>query len=153
MASRLSNNVYHEELEFPCLAIRGGGISTFPWKTIASTALALRKGYFDGLTLVDCTGSEFAVISAAKQRGLGRFRGWNLFLNQRIAVRLEVEPTGKRYSVDELRQRVLKDFKRWDGWAARDRFGELTKMVERATSCAEILRALTMNELPDSTSA
>jgi hypothetical protein len=141
----------HESLEFPCLSIGENGVHTMPWKTVVTTALALRKKAHIGRRIVDCTGAEYTVIAATKIRGFGPFGGWNLFLNQDIVVRLELEPTGKTYTADELRQVVLEDFRSWGGWESRDDFDELKQAVSTAASCAGILRALTRHAPPEPT--
>lgn len=139
----------HDELKFPCLSISKNGIYTMVWKTIVTTALALKKGVYKDRRIVDSTGSEYSVLSAVKLRGYGPFGGWNLFFNQTIVVELNVEPTGKVYAVDEFRKLVLKDFKSWHGWESRIGIEELKYEVKHATTCAEILRAMTKHEPPE----
>ena len=143
----------HDTLMFPCLAIGRGGIRTMAWKTVVATRLMLKHGYYDGLRIVDSTGMEYAVKSATRLRGYGRFGGWNLFLNPRSSVRLDVEPTGKTFTADELRALVHADFKSWHGWESRVGIEEMRREIKAAGSCAEILRAMTRHEPPEPTSA
>jgi len=108
-----------------------------------TTAAALRGGLFDNLKIVDSSGAEHLVRSARKLHGVGRFWGYNLFLNQRIRVALDVLPTARTYTVDELRKLVMGDFKTWHGWSSRADFKQLESSVLRASSSAEILRLVT----------
>ena len=119
------------------------------WRTVVNTALALRKEVYKGRRIVDSTGTEDAVVSAKKLRGFGPFGGWNLFFNQRVVVQLEVEPTKKVYTADELRKLVLKEFRSWHGWESRVGIDETKDEVRQAKTCAEILRALTRHEPPE----
>jgi hypothetical protein len=132
----------HENLEFPCLAANYRGVHTLPEKTIVTTALAPRHRAYDNSRLIDSSGAEFSVRSASKLRGFGPLWGWNVFLNQRICVLLDVEPTGRTYTADELRQIVLNDFRSWEGWQSRGDFRQLKASVLKASSPAEILRSL-----------
>ena len=139
----------HAELAFPCLAIGKRGVWTMAWKTVVGTRLMLKHGSFDGVRIVDSTGTEYAVKSASKLGGYGRFGGWNLFFNQRITVRLDVEPTGRTLTADELRAIVRADFRSWQGWESRVGIEELKREVEAAASCAAILHAMTRHEPPE----
>ena len=143
----------HEALAFPCLAIGKRGIWTMAWKTVVATRLMLKHGSYDGMHIVDSTGTEYAVKSATKAGGYGQFGGWNLFFNQRITVRLDVEPTGRKLTVEELREIVRADFKDWHGWESRVGIEELKREVKAAASCAEILHAMTRHEPPEPQSA
>jgi hypothetical protein len=145
--------VNHEALTFPCLAIGERGIWTMAWKTVVATRLMLKHRYYDGLRIVDSSGSEYAVKSATRLRGYGPFGGWNLFFNQRVSVRLQVEPTGKTFTVEELRAIVRTDFKSWHGWESRVGIEETKREIAAAGSCAEILHALTRHEPPEPPSA
>jgi hypothetical protein len=108
-----------------------------------TTAAALRGGLFDMLKIIDSAGREFFVKAARKLHGVGPFWGFSIFLNQRIRVALEIEPSGTTYSAEEVRQIVSRDFKGWHGWASREDFDQLKSSVESATSSAEILRLVT----------
>jgi hypothetical protein len=108
-----------------------------------TTAAALRGGLFDKLKIIDSAGSEFLVKTARKLHGVGAFWGFNIFLNQRIRVALEIESSGRTYTTEEVRQIVSRDLKSWHGWASREDFDQLKDSVERAASSAEILRLVT----------
>ncbi|MFA5262758.1 MAG: hypothetical protein WC378_02965 [Opitutaceae bacterium] len=134
-----------EPLNFPVLCIHKATIFTV--RTLdaltSTTAAALRGGLFTKLRVIDSIGVEYVVSSAKKLKGIGPFFGYNLFLNQRIRVALDLEPTGKVFSSDEVRALVLKDFRGWHGWESRDDFDQLKQGVASAASVGEILRLVT----------
>lgn len=131
-----------EQLAAPILCIRNN--TMFTCRSIedltTTTSAALRGGLFDGLRVVDSNGVEAVVRSAQKLGGVGLFWGFNVFLNQRIRVALQLEATGKALTVDEVRRIVLRDFRAWHGWESREDFDELKRAVQNASSVAEILR-------------
>jgi hypothetical protein len=112
-------NMSLDLVTFPCLCLH------------KSTMFAVRSP--DALTRT----------TAAALRGVGPFWGYNLFLNQRVRVALDVVPTAKTYTVDEVRKLVMGDFEKWRGWSSRADFEELESSVSRASSSAEILRLVT----------
>jgi len=132
-------------LQFPCLCIHKGTMFTVASheSLVTTTAAALRGGLFEKLKIIDSTGREFLVKTARKLHGVGPFRGFNIFLDQRIRVALEIEYGGRTCTTEEVRQIVFRDFKRWDGWASREDFDQLKHSIERATSSAEILGLVT----------
>lgn len=134
-----------DSVQFPCLCIHKGTVFTVAsHDALTSTsAAALRGGLFENLQIIDSTGAEFAVKSARKLHGLGAFWGYNVFLNQRIRVALEIVPTGKVNNADEVRKIVARDFATWHGWESRGDFAEIEKAVMNAGSSAEILQLLT----------
>ncbi len=133
--------------KFPCLCIHKGTLFTVTSddSLTTTTAAALRGGLFKKLKIIDSTGREFFVKTARKLHGVGPFWGFNIFLNQRIRVALEIESSGRTYTTEEVRQIVSRDFKGWHGWASREDFDQLKDSIARATSSAEILRLVTSN--------
>jgi hypothetical protein len=138
-------NMSLDLVTFPCLCLHKSTMFAVrsPDALTRTTAAALRGGLFDNLKIVDSTGAEHVVRSAQKLHGVGPFWGYNLFLNQRVRVALDVVPTAKTYTVDEVRKLVMGDFEKWRGWSSRADFEELESSVSRASSSAEILRLVT----------
>jgi hypothetical protein len=130
---------------FPCLCLHKGTLFTVLSRDALTitTAAALRGGLFDNLKIVDSNGAEHVVRSARKLHGVGLFWGYNLFLNQRIRVALNVLPTARSYTADDVRNLVMGDLKNWHGWSSRADFEQLEHSVLRASSSAEILRLVT----------
>lgn len=131
-----------ENLIYPVLCIRKGTLFTCRSFTDLTTtsASALRGGLFDRLLVIDSNGAEAIVRSAANLGGVGLFWGFNVFLNQRIRVELNLEPTGKTLTTDRVRQIVLRDFRNWHGWESREDFDQLKESVKNASTVGEILR-------------
>ena len=105
------------------------------------TKAALRYGYFKNLWLVDLNHHRFNIRSAKKLHGVGRFWGYNLFLNQKIRVELAFK-NEQSVSLDEIKGAVFKSFRNWHGWASADNFEELKSTVKAATSVHELINAL-----------
>lgn len=134
-----------EALRFPVLCIHKGTIFTVRSldELTRTTAAAFRGGLFTRLRLIDSGGVEVVVSSARKLHGIGRFFGYNIFLNQRIRIALDIEPTGTTLLADDVRSLVLKDFRNWHGWESRDDFEKLKGAVKIAASVEDILRIVT----------
>ena len=134
-----------DDLQFPVLGTFPNGsleIAASPMNLTLNTSIGLRDGYYDGLRLVDARGKWFRVRGARKLHGVGRFGGYNLFLNQRIRVALDLEDEHRYAEVEEIRSIVLADFSAWDGWKSRGDFDVLVRRVQGARTVPEILNAL-----------
>jgi hypothetical protein len=120
-----------------CLRIRQD------WDSLTITTRAgLKNGLFDHLLIVDSQGCVLSVKNAKKLYGVGRFWGYNIFLNQRIKVELITEDKTIQISVEEVKKYVFKSFANWHGWASRGDFGELKKSVANAKTITEIIQLL-----------
>ncbi len=129
---------------FPVLCdFRGELFTVASWESLTTTtAAALRGGLFQNLRLVDSLGKEYLVNGARKVRGVGPFWGFNVFLNQRIEVALDLEETGAVLAADEVRRWVLRDMGKWPGWETREDFQQLRDAVGAARTVAEIHQLL-----------
>ncbi len=107
-----------------------------------NTAVGLKQGFYDGLRIVDSRGKWFGVRSARKLHGIGRFGGFNIFLNQRIRVALDLEDENRTASVEEVRGIVLADFQAWDGWRSRGDFDLLVRRVQESKTVPELFGVL-----------
>jgi hypothetical protein len=107
-----------------------------------NTASGLRGGYYRDLRLVDSRGKWFRVRSARKLHGVGPVWGYNLFLNQRIRVALELDDEHRQADVAEVRHIVLKEFSAWHGWKSRGDFQSLRRRVQAARTLPDILAIL-----------
>ena len=104
---------------------------------------ALRKGgYYSNLFLVDSAGTGLRVTGAEKLHGVGPFWGYNIFLNRRIRVRLNIDNVSIMVRLAEVKQRVLNSFEQWHGWSSRGDFDNLKASIEKATSIPEIITRL-----------
>ena len=134
-----------DELAFPALGILSNGtlivLPTAAHLTL-NTAVGLRDGFYDGFRIVDSDGRWSRVRSAMKIAGVGRFWGYNVFLNQRIRVRLDLENERKQASADEVRAMVLDEFDTWPGWESRGDYFDLRRDIESAKTIHELLARL-----------
>jgi len=110
---------------------------------IICSKLALRKGgYYENLLVVDSTGAALKIAGAEKLHGVGPFWGYNIFLSQKIKVRLHIENDPIQMSLADVKQSIFDSFKRWHGWSSRGDFDELKASVKMATSIPEIIKLL-----------
>jgi len=108
-----------------------------------STKAALRNGYFSGQLIVDSTGKALKVGGAKKLHGVGPFCGYNVFLNQRIKVELQLDGELSQVDLSQTRERVLKALRGSQGWDAGDDADALIASVEQAKSISDIASIIT----------
>ncbi len=130
------------DLKFPVLEIYKG--SPFPCSSmdclLTTTSLALRKGFFNDLKIIDSKGNEFLVKGAKKIRTVSRFYEIIMLFNPVIKVNLDIEETGRIFTIEEVKNLILSDFKKWQGWGSRGDFVCLKTSVENARTIAEIIQ-------------
>ena len=103
-----------------------------------TTSHALKHGKLRDLLLVDSAGTAVRVGDAKKLHGVGPLGGYDLFLNQKIAVELSFAGEPFRMSLADFKQRLRQSFEEWEGWESASNFDELEEKVERAASFEEI---------------
>ena len=134
-----------DELQFPVLGTFPNGsleIAASPVNLTLNTSIGLRDGYYDGLRIVDSRSRWFRVRGARKLHGVGRFGGYNLFLNQRIRVSLDLEDENREADLEDVRRIVLADFNTWRGWSSRGDFDVLVRRVKAADTVPGLIRVL-----------
>jgi hypothetical protein len=107
-----------------------------------ATTTGLKSGYFQDLELVASDGAMYSVTSAEKLRGIGRFGGYNLFLNQTIEIRLFYDGNHQQTAVEQLRSRILASMAAWHGWDAIEDPKEVWRAVNAAVSVEELISLL-----------
>jgi hypothetical protein len=140
-----------DSLAFPVIYFgRDGtmGVASTADQLQTCTRVALKKGYFRGLRIVDSMSREFAVADAKKVGTVGPFFGLNIFLNQRIRVRLEFVDTPRQATPEELKALVLRYFKKWHGWESRGDLDSLQERVQEMRSVPEIIACLQQSTAP-----
>jgi hypothetical protein len=138
----MNENPY--DIQFPVIYFSGiclGVENTFEELTTC-TRLALRHGFFNKMLLVEATGRAFWIGGAQKLHGVGLFWGYNIFLNQRIRVKLLFEGEPFRVTVDEVKKRVFDSFDKLDCWSSGGNLEELRAGVRNAQTVAEIVQVL-----------
>ena len=134
-----------DDLVFPVIAIFPNGDFQFAPSAAhltRNTAVGLKEGYYDGLRIVDSRGKWFKVRTARKLHGIGRFGGYNLFLNQRIRVSLDLEDEHRDASVEDVKGIVLSNFNDWQGWRSRGDLDVLVRRVQEANSLPQLFGVL-----------
>lgn len=82
------------------------------------------------------------VNGATKLHGLGRFGGWNVFLEQKIRASLSFAGPPEPISLDEVKKHVLRSFDEWEEWSTRGDWDSLPGQIEGARSVHQIIRIL-----------
>lgn len=133
-----------EYMTFPVLRFSGGMV--FPALTqselLTCTKVALKKGFFHGLEVIDSSGKLFTIRSARKLCGVGPFWGFNIFLNQRIRVELDFKSGPKQLTIEEVRSKIIKVLNGPQEWNSRGDYTELITFIEEATSVSEMVSIL-----------
>ena len=141
----MTANANIESLEYPVLRFVRGMV--FPGRNAdevtQSSNTALLKGFFREQLIVDSAGRAIRVKGARKLCGVGRFGGYNIFLNQRIKVELMLEERVQQMDTNQLRQQVLDALGGRQAWDASADFDEVRASVERAQSISEIASVVT----------
>jgi len=132
------------KLTFPVFCFWGDLIRVRKdWNTLTTTTKAgLENGFFRDLLIVDSEGQAVHIIDAHKLHGVGLFWGYNIFLNQRIKVKLELSGSLFPISLNDVKEKVQSSFKRRHGWSTRGDFDELKTTIANASSISEIIRQL-----------
>jgi len=132
-------------MRFPVLGIFPNGsleIAASPANLTLNTSVGLRDGYYKGLRIVDSRGRWSKVRGARKVHGIGRFGGYNLFLNQRIRVSLDIEDENLEAETEDVKRMVLADFSAWHGWSSRGDFDLLVSRVKAAKTVSALIQVL-----------
>lgn len=67
-----------------------------------TNSLAIKNNFFDNASLIDVEGKYFEIKSVRKIKALGFFWGYNIFLNRKIEVELDLVQNNSIYSVKSL---------------------------------------------------
>ena len=108
----MTGNTVIESFKYPVLTF--SGTLAIPVRSVdrltRCTKHALNSGHFAGLVIVDSAGKAVRVRNARKLHGIGRFGGYNIFLNQKVRVELELDGAPFQVSLDEVKSRLMADF-------------------------------------------
>ena len=104
---------------------------------------ALRRGYYKKLRIFDSSGRSYLINSAKKIGTLGRFWGYNFFLNQTVRVELEFSKKVEETFLEDLKEKILNAFdKGRNFWGSRGDLPELKKLVREAKTHFELIQRL-----------
>jgi hypothetical protein len=112
-----------------------------------TTSAAVRGRLFEGLRVIDSQGQESVARGAKVLGGVGWFWGFNVFLNRRVRIDIDLHPTGEVLALEEVRRLVLKDFASWHGWEGREDLEALRAAVTSASTVGEIIRLITIRTI------
>jgi hypothetical protein len=108
------------------------------------TKHALNNRHFAGLVIVDSAGKAVRVRNARKLHGVGPFGGYDIFLDQKIRVELELDGAPFQMNLDEVKSRLMADFNSDGGyWDSCDDFDDLVSFVRDANAIDEITKFMT----------
>jgi hypothetical protein len=131
-------------MTYPALFVRRRTIQVVRTddELIITSAYALKRGHYSDSLLVDDTGRSRRIARAEKVGGVGWLWGWNVFLNQRIRVRLVPADGDHSVTLEEVKALVRKNLRDWGGWATRGDFEELKAKVEKAGTVAVLIQLM-----------
>ncbi len=135
----ISNTIKFPVLRFSQMLV---GVKNKEDDLTTCTKVALKKGFFDDMLIVEASGKAYKVTGAKKLHSVGPFGGYNVFLNQKIKVELLFEGNPFQITADEVKRRVLLSFKKRHGWSTRGDFEELQDSIKNAQSILEIIQLL-----------
>jgi hypothetical protein len=112
-------------------------------KLTTTTKAGLKNKLYDDLMIVDCSGTCYRVKDAEKLFGIGFLCGYNVFLNQKIKVKLNFSEDVSDFSLQELKKNVLKIFKKDKYfWESGGNLKQLEEIVESAESISVLIKSL-----------
>lgn len=130
-------------MKFPVLTVSKKNVATFirtEDELTSCTKLGLTKGHFKGLVIVDSEGERFEVKSAEKVSTLGLFWGFNLFGDQRLRIKLNLNETKSRMELEEFKKLVIKVINSNRGfWSSGGSVSERITSVKDSTSFSKIM--------------
>lgn len=131
-------------LQFPCICISQGIVIVVSEEEAVTTCTtaAIKNGWHREMLLVDTEGNARVVCGAEVLHGIGRFGGFNLFLNRRVRVRLQFRGGAFHLPLAELKRRVLDSFREWEGWSTRGDFVQLQERANAAQSVSDVIKLL-----------
>ncbi len=140
----MSSRFAVSDLAFPVLAFTKYGLLIKRSAEELGTEFkaALDDGIFVDLLMVDASGKTFLIVGSKSLRGAGPLWGYSLLYGRRLRVELALELAERQWTLEEVRSRVLKDFRDWHGWESRDDFDELQAAVSGAESIGELAKVL-----------
>ena len=108
-----------------------------------TTSAGLKSGLFTNVKLIDSTGKAWKVVRGKKVRGVGLFRGYNIFFNQKIRIELELKNTKSELSLDSIKQEVIKNLKKdRHFWESGGSFELIVSIVENQKTIKGLFKFL-----------
>ena len=112
-------------------------------KLTTSTKAGLKNKLYTDLTIIDSSGIHHKVKNAEKLFGLGFLWGYNVFLNQKIKVKLNFSESVSNISLQEVKKMIIQYFQKdIFFWKSRGNFQQIKERVESAESISELINNL-----------
>jgi hypothetical protein len=143
MASR-TTAIASNQVAFPILVINRNFFYIFTdWDHFTTGRRSgLVRGWYSNLFVLDSANYGVSIIDAKKLHGIGFFWGWNLLGGQRIKLEYTFANDRRKYSMKEIRHRILNCFKDARVWRDLDNLDEFKRHVTRATSIDDLMQIL-----------
>src|SRR6266404_1086510 len=129
----------HVLVKFPVISIKGGTIDIHKseGELRRCTKLALKKRWYDGLTILDRDGVLHTVRGAKYVRDTGQKAYPGLFASKLVEVELEMEVSERRLSLEDVRQTMRRALSADPGfWESSGR--DLSKVLKDLDAAASI---------------
>lgn len=109
----------------------------------ACSKTALKNGFYEGLRIIDADGVEYNVKDASKVGTIGPLWGYNIFLNQKLRVKIYFDKVGNVVSLDSLKMQISKIMRHDRAfWNSDGMIEEKIDFINRATSHFGIIKKL-----------
>lgn len=133
-----------KSIEFPVLCLDDDYVALYESEDVLTrgTALALKRNAWTGMRLIDTRGHIHVVVGAKKLRGIGLFRGYNIFFNQDIRVTLDYDLDVDYISFDDVKVEVLRMVKKDQFLQSRGDYDELLSDLGKTTTFDELFYCL-----------
>ncbi|GGG59620.1 hypothetical protein [Hymenobacter glacieicola] len=97
-----------------------------------ANAKALKNNFFNDSFIVDSSNYKFLITSVEKIHGIGLFGGYNIFLNQKVRIKLNLIRDLKELSLNNFLSEVIKRKKHYHGNISYE------EIVSNISSCGSI---------------
>ncbi|MES2930361.1 MAG: hypothetical protein V4665_01070 [Patescibacteria group bacterium] len=130
--------------EYPIICFGKEVIAFF--RNDSDLTVCTKKGklYFENAKIVDSKGDSFSIIAIHKVGTVGPFFGFDIFLNQRIKIKLQFKKDAKSLQLDEFKEKLLRHI--WgnkDNWDSDGEINSRIKFIRNALTIAEIIKKMT----------
>lgn len=136
-----------DDFKYPIIAFAKGGILHFARNADDMTICSKRgwkNGFYNGLNVVDCEGSNYKVREAEKIGNVGFLWGFSFLLGQKIRIKLNYTKVEKEIPIDDFNEKIINVLKRdrhfWDSGNTLD---EIIATIQSAKSHKDVIEYLT----------
>jgi hypothetical protein len=135
-------NMY--KLHFPVITFSGGIIELLNNYSDLTTCkkVALRNGHYHNMKIVDSLLRKFTIRDAKKIKGVGFLRGYNIFLEQTIEVKLNFDSAIIDLDIELLKRDILNSKASFALMFSGGNVKQSMKQIKEAYSFDEIINIL-----------